>query len=101
MSVRANIPRRELLTLLVYLEAGSHKDAAYRLAVSESACRQRVSSLLTRLGATNAAQAAWWLRRDLEREQASAPSQLVSQTDEARLQESSVRTSEQGWEVGR
>lgn len=65
---RSRIPRRELLTLLTYLEAGSHKDAAYQLAVSESTCRQRVSSLIRRLGAANAAQAAWWLRTDLEHE---------------------------------
>lgn len=62
------IPRRELVTLLAYLETGSHKAAAHRLGISESTSRQRVSTLLGRLRATNAAQAAWWLRRDLEAE---------------------------------
>jgi DNA-directed RNA polymerase specialized sigma24 family protein len=60
------------VTLLAYLEAGSHKAAAHRLAVSESTCRQRISQLARRVGATNAAQAGWQLRRELEAEQASA-----------------------------
>lgn len=60
------IPRRELVTLLAYLETGSHKAGAHRLGISESTSRQRVSLLLRRVGATNAAQAAWRLRRDLE-----------------------------------
>jgi DNA-binding NarL/FixJ family response regulator len=62
------IPRRELITLLTYLEAGSHKAAAHRLAISESTCRQRVSSLMGRVGARNAAQAVWRLRQELEAE---------------------------------
>ncbi len=61
-------PRRELVTLLVYLDAGSHKAAAHRLGISESTCRQRVSQLIRRVGATNAAQAVWRLRQDLEAE---------------------------------
>lgn len=63
------IPRRELVTLLAYLETGSHKAAAHRLAISESTCRQRVSQLLGRVGARNAAQAVWRLRRELEAEE--------------------------------
>jgi len=62
------IPRRELVTLLVYLDAGSHKAAAHRLGISESTCRQRISQLMRRVGARNAAQAAWRLRQDLETE---------------------------------
>lgn len=62
------IPRRELLTLVAYVEAGSHKAAAHRLGIAESTCRQRVSLLMTRVGARNAAQAAWRLRRELEAE---------------------------------
>lgn len=62
------IPRRELVTLLAYLDAGSHKAAAHRLGISESTCRLRVSQLIRRVGATNAAQAVWRLRVDLEAE---------------------------------
>lgn len=62
------IPRRELVTLLAYLETGSHKQAAHRLGISESTCRQRVSLLMQRVGAGNAAQAVWALRRELEAE---------------------------------
>ena len=62
------IPRRELVTLLAYLETGSHKAAAHRLGISESTARQRVSQLLQRMGAANAAQAVWRLRRELEAE---------------------------------
>lgn len=68
-SGRSSVPRRELLTLLVYVETGSHKAAAHRLAISESTCRQRISQLLGRLGATNAAQAVWQLRHELEAEE--------------------------------
>ncbi len=62
------IPRRELVSLLAYVEMGSHKAAAHRLGVSESTCRQRVSQLMKRVGARNAAQAVWRLRQDLETE---------------------------------
>ena len=68
MPTRVMVPARELLTLLVYIEAGSHKNAAYRLRISESTCRQRVSQLMGRVGATNAAQAVWLLRHELEDE---------------------------------
>jgi DNA-binding NarL/FixJ family response regulator len=64
------IPRRELVTLLAYLEMGSHKAAAHRLGISESTSRQRVSLLLGRVGARNAAQAAWVMRDQLEAERA-------------------------------
>ena len=60
------IPRRELVTLMAYIETGSHKGAAYRLGISESTSRQRVSQLMKRVGASNAAQAGWRLRQDLE-----------------------------------
>lgn len=63
-----DIPRRELVTLLAYLETGSHKAAAYRLGVSESTCRQRVSLLLGRVRARNTTQAVWALREALEAE---------------------------------
>ncbi len=62
------IPRRELVTLLAYVDAGSHKAAAHRLGISESTSRQRVSQLIRRVGAGNAAQAVWRLREDLETE---------------------------------
>ena len=64
------IPRRELVSLLAYVEMESHKAAAYRLGISESTSRQRVSQLVKRVDATNAAQAAWRLRRKLEAEAA-------------------------------
>jgi DNA-binding NarL/FixJ family response regulator len=64
----ATIPRRELVTLLAYLETGSHKAAAHRLGISQSTSRQRLSSLMGRVGVRNAAQAAWTLRRMLETE---------------------------------
>jgi len=64
------IPRRELLTLLAYVEAGSHKAAAHRLGVSVATSRQRISLLLGRVGALNITQAVWALRDELETEQA-------------------------------
>jgi len=63
---RPDIPRRELVTLLAYLETGSHKAAAHRLGISESTSRQRISLLIGRLGARNATQVAWLLRHELE-----------------------------------
>ena len=62
------LPRRELVTLLAYVEMGSHSTAAHRLGISESTSRQRVSQLIRRVGVTNAAQAVWRLRQDLEAE---------------------------------
>lgn len=61
------VPRRELLTLLMYVEEGSHKEAAHRLAIAESTCRQRVSNTIRRLGAKNAAQAVYLLHDELVR----------------------------------
>ena len=51
-------------------EAGlaATKSAAHRLGISESTSRQRVSALMRRVGAGNAAQAVWALRRELEAE---------------------------------
>ena len=66
VGMSTDIPDRELVTLLMYLETGSYKAAAFRLGISESTARQRVSSLIRRIGATNAAQASWRLRADLE-----------------------------------
>jgi DNA-binding NarL/FixJ family response regulator len=69
--VSRDVPRRErrqLLTLLAYVKAGSHKAAAHRLAISESTSRQRVSSLLRRIGARTAAEAVWRLHGELEAE---------------------------------
>lgn len=66
------IPRRELVTLLAYLETGSHKAAAHRLAISESTSRQRVSQLMGRVGARTAAEAVWKLRQELEAEAGTA-----------------------------
>ena len=63
-----DVPRRELLTLRAYVKTGSHKAAAYLLGISVSTSRQRLSSLLARIGARNAAQAVWMLRSELEAE---------------------------------
>ena len=52
----AQIPERELVTLLVYLEAGSHKAAAQRLGIKEGTSRQRIMRLMARTGTRNAAQ---------------------------------------------
>ena len=62
------VPRRELITLLAYVETGSHKAAAHRLAISASTSRQRVSKLLRRIGARTAAEAVWRLHSELEAE---------------------------------
>ena len=50
MRPRDVIPRRELVTLVVYVQTGSHKAAAHRVGISESTSRQRVSQLLGRVG---------------------------------------------------
>lgn len=68
ITTSVSIPRRELVTLLAYLEAGSHKAAAQRLGISQSTSRQRMSQLMARVGAQNAAQAVWRLRTQLEAE---------------------------------
>ena len=65
------IPRRELVSLLAYIETGSHKGAAHRLGIAESTSRTRVSQLIGRVGARNATQAVWRLRRELEAEERS------------------------------
>jgi DNA-binding NarL/FixJ family response regulator len=64
---RPDIPRREIVTLLAYLEAGSHKGAAWKLGISESTSRQRISQLMRRVGARNVAQAVWALGASLQR----------------------------------
>jgi DNA-binding NarL/FixJ family response regulator len=63
-----DVPRRELITLAAYLEGGSHKAGSHRLGISESTSRQRISSLMRRVGARTAAQAVWHLRAELEKE---------------------------------
>ena len=59
------IARREIVTLLAYVETGSHKAAAHRLGISVSTSRQRISELCSRLRVTNAAQAVWRLHDEL------------------------------------
>ncbi len=71
--MRAPSPAANSSPSLPYLDAGSHKAAAHRLGISESTCGQRVSQLIRRVGARNAAQAAWRLRHDLEGEGSGAP----------------------------
>jgi DNA-binding NarL/FixJ family response regulator len=65
------IPRRELVTLIAYVETGSHRAGAHRLGISESTSRQRISSLIGRLGVRTTAQAVWVLREVLEAERRS------------------------------
>ena len=60
-----DIPRRELVTLRQYVRSGSYKEAAWELGISESTARQRVSSLIRRLGVRNVTQAVWQLRREV------------------------------------
>jgi DNA-binding NarL/FixJ family response regulator len=62
------IPRREMITLRRYVRSGSYKAAAWELGISESTARQRVSSLIRRLGVRNVTQAVWMLHIELERE---------------------------------
>lgn len=62
------IPRRELVTLLAYVETGSHSAAAHRLGISQATSRHRISLLFTRVGGLNAAQAVWLLRDELDGE---------------------------------
>ena len=56
------------MTLVAYLETGSHEAGAHRLGISTSASRQRISELIRTLGVSNVAQAAWVLRGELEAE---------------------------------
>jgi DNA-binding NarL/FixJ family response regulator len=63
-----SIPRREFVALIAYLECGSHRAGAHRLGISESTSRQRISSLIRRLGVRTTAQAVWVLREVLEGE---------------------------------
>lgn len=69
LNASGSVPRRELVTLLAYLETGSHKAGAHRLGISQATSRQRISALCTRVGARNAAQAIWRLRSELAAEQ--------------------------------
>jgi DNA-binding NarL/FixJ family response regulator len=61
------IPRRLIVTLQAYVAEGSHKGAAWRLGISESTSRQRVSQLMRLAGARTAAEAVWLLREELGR----------------------------------
>ena len=68
-SILANIdiPRRLIVTLQAYVDRGSHKAGAYRLGISESTSRQRLSQLMRLVGARTAAEAVWLLYGDLQR----------------------------------
>jgi DNA-binding NarL/FixJ family response regulator len=59
------IPRRLIVTLEAYVAGGSHKAGAYRLGISESTSRQRVSELMRLIGARTAAEAVWLLQKEL------------------------------------
>ncbi len=53
--------RRQLETLVVYIEAGSIVAAAHELGIAETTVRQHLSGLYRRTGCANAAQAAYRL----------------------------------------
>lgn len=55
--------RRQLETLVVYIEAGSIGVAAHELGIAETTVRQHLSGLYRRTGCLNAAQAAYRLGR--------------------------------------
>ena len=59
--VRQRPTRRQLETLIVYVEAGSSASAAYEMGISETTVRQHLSGLYRRTGCLNAAQAAYRL----------------------------------------
>ena len=77
------VSRRLLLTLLAYLECGSHKEAAHHLGIAEVTCRQRISQLMASVGAVNSAQAAWRLRRRLEAVEATGAIDIRMGTEHA------------------
>jgi len=62
----------DLATLLAYVETGSHKKAARRMGITESACRKRVARVLEAVSADNVTQAVWILRDQLAHLQSSA-----------------------------
>ena len=53
--------RRQLETLVVYIEVGSIGAAAHELGIAETTVRQHLSGLYRRTGCQNAAQAAYRL----------------------------------------
>lgn len=53
--------RRQLETLVAYIEAGSTASAAHELGISETTVRQHLSGFYRRTGCLNAAQAAYRL----------------------------------------
>lgn len=55
--------RRQLETLVAYIDAGSIVAAAHELGIAETTVRQHLSGLYRRTGCLNAAQAAYWLGR--------------------------------------
>jgi DNA-binding CsgD family transcriptional regulator len=55
--------RRQLETLVVYIEAGSIAAAAHELGIAETTVRQHLSGLYHRTGCLNATQAAYRLGR--------------------------------------
>jgi hypothetical protein len=61
------IPRRLTATLEAYISEGGHKKAAWRLGITESTSRQRMSELMRLIGARTAAEAVWLLREELGR----------------------------------
>lgn len=61
--VRQRPTRRQLETLIAYIEVGSIAAAAYELGISTTTARQHLSGLYRRTGCLNAAQAAYQLGR--------------------------------------
>jgi len=61
VDVRPRPTRRQLETLIAYIEAGSIAAAAHELGISETTARQHLSGLYRRTGCLNGAQAAYRL----------------------------------------
>ena len=67
-AIRHLPPQQRAVLVVYYYEDRPMKEIADMLGISESTSRQRLSALFGRVGAQNAAQAVWALRRELERE---------------------------------
>jgi DNA-binding NarL/FixJ family response regulator len=63
--IRPRPTRLQLEVLRAYIAAGSIAAAAFELGISETTARQHLSGLYRRTGCLNAAQAGYWLGRQV------------------------------------